>query len=103
MIDENHIRNLVGRHTCEHKGVRYRVALSRVRFDRLSAVGIEPTAVDLDFAATPSECGSVIPVELHLRLGVENAADDAFLLEAIDGTIRMIVDGDLPPGTRDLL
>jgi hypothetical protein len=101
MADEKHIRELVERHTFEYRGVRYRTELWRMRFDPRSEMGVPPIAVDLDFTATPLTGGEVIRVQLHL--GLDSAENDAFLLDALDNTIKKIVDGDLPPGTRALL
>lgn len=101
MVDEARIRGLAERHTYEHKGIRYRIALWRLRFDPMLETGIEPRAVDLDFTATPFAGGDVVRLSLHLS--VESAEDDVFLLDAIDNTIQKIIDGDLPPGARELL
>ena len=100
MLDEQHIRELAERHTFEYKGIRYRVALWRLQDHPPAAAGIEPRSVDLDFSATPITGGDAIRLSLHL--GVENAEDDVYVLDAIDETIRKIADGELPPGTREL-
>lgn len=101
MIDEDHIRELAERHTYAYKGIRYRVGLWRLRFDPLAETGLEPRAVALDFTATPLGGGDVVRLTLHLS--IDNASDDVYLLDVIDDTIRKIVDGELPPGARDLL
>jgi hypothetical protein len=100
MVDENHIREVAAGHICEHNGVRYRVALVAFRLGDLP--GVKPIAVDLDFRATPVDDGGQ-PVNLGLHLGLDNAEDDQYVCDAIDGTIRDIVDGKLPPGMKSLL
>jgi hypothetical protein len=83
-VNENHIRALVEGHALQHKGIQYKVILSRLSHDRLAdAGGAEPRAVDLLFTATPSPGGKLIHPQLHL--GIENAADDEYVVRPSSG------------------
>ena len=61
-----------------------------------------PNAVDVEFTfAREDGSGESIRGELHL--GIDSFENRAYLLDAIDNTVTAILDGRLPPGTRELL
>ena len=96
-MDEGELHTALADHAITHKGKTYHATLVRFRPD--------PTrvdTVDLDFAATPNDGGGD-PITFSLRLSRDTLNDEPYVLRAIDGTVIAIIDGHLPPGTRELL
>jgi len=96
-MDEQQLNAALTGRVLTHQGVTYGFTGARVR-----TTPITPNAVDVEFAAARVDgTGEPIRGELHLSLTSFN--DREFLLEAIDHTVTAILDGRLPPGTRELL
>ena len=62
----------------------------------------KPNAVELDFTAAPVD-GAGDPIRFELHLSQDRASDREEVLGLVDDTVTAILDGRLPPGTRELV
>ena len=96
MTDEE-LRTALAQRSIDHADGAYRPVFIRRRTDSR-----KPNAVELDSTAAPVDrAGDPIRFELHLSQ--ERASDLNEVLELVADTVTAILDGRLPPGTRELL
>ena len=96
MTDEE-LRAALARRKINHAEGVYRPVFVRRRTDPRKA-----NAVELDFAAARVD-RKAEPIRFELHLSQERANDRDEVLGLIDDTVTAILDGRLPPGTRELL
>lgn len=91
------LRTALAQRTINHPDGAYRPVFIRPR-----AHPRKPNAVEFDFTAAPLDCAGD-PIRYELHLSQERASDRKEVLELVDDTVTAILDGGLPPGTRELL
>ncbi len=84
-----------------HAGQSYAVVTATANRDALDDV---PKGADapVKFHFTVTSPSRKEPIGVQLRLDAQRATDLAYVRDALEGAVAAIVEGRLPPGTREL-